>query len=159
MAAWLNGRKQQLCISSPITALDHNSNAAVYPACPPTLNNVHLQPCQAPYQREIMFCTHKSYQIICFCVSSVTVSGDQRCELNCRAIGFRFYVRQSDRVIDGTPCGQNETSICVAGRCQVGHLTHLPVAWPGLCTPAKPLGIEQNSDRMDGIRGKKSLIH
>ncbi|XP_035595858.2 thrombospondin type-1 domain-containing protein 4-like [Oncorhynchus keta] len=46
------------------------------------------------------------------------VSGDQRCELNCRAIGFRFYVRQSDRVIDGTPCGQNETSICVAGRCQ-----------------------------------------
>uniref|UniRef100_A0A8C8F5X4 PLAC domain-containing protein n=1 Tax=Oncorhynchus tshawytscha TaxID=74940 RepID=A0A8C8F5X4_ONCTS len=67
---------------------------------------------------EIMFCTHKSYQIICFCVSSVTVSGDQRCELNCRAIGFRFYVRQSNRVIDGTPCGQNETSICVAGRCQ-----------------------------------------
>uniref|UniRef100_A0A4W5NCB8 Thrombospondin type 1 domain containing 4 n=1 Tax=Hucho hucho TaxID=62062 RepID=A0A4W5NCB8_9TELE len=46
------------------------------------------------------------------------VSGDQRCKLNCRAIGFRFYVRQSDRVIDGTPCGQNETSICVAGRCQ-----------------------------------------
>uniref|UniRef100_A0A8C8F6Y9 PLAC domain-containing protein n=1 Tax=Oncorhynchus tshawytscha TaxID=74940 RepID=A0A8C8F6Y9_ONCTS len=46
------------------------------------------------------------------------VSGDQRCELNCRAIGFRFYVRQSDRVIDGTPCSQNETSICVAGRCQ-----------------------------------------
>ncbi|KAM9423451.1 thrombospondin type-1 domain-containing protein 4 isoform 2-T2 [Salvelinus alpinus] len=46
------------------------------------------------------------------------VSGDQRCELNCRAIGFRFYVRQSDRVIDGTPCGQNETFICVAGRCQ-----------------------------------------
>uniref|UniRef100_A0A4W5KHH2 Thrombospondin type 1 domain containing 4 n=1 Tax=Hucho hucho TaxID=62062 RepID=A0A4W5KHH2_9TELE len=46
------------------------------------------------------------------------IQGDQRCELNCRAIGFRFYVRQSDRVIDGTPCGQNETSICVAGRCQ-----------------------------------------
>nr|XP_023999956.1 thrombospondin type-1 domain-containing protein 4-like [Salvelinus alpinus] len=87
------------------------------------------------------------------------VSGDQRCELNCRAIGFRFYVRQSDRVIDGTPCGQNETFICVAGRCQVGHLTHLPVAWPGLWTPAKPLRIEQNSDRMDGIRGKKSIIH
>uniref|UniRef100_A0A6Q2YWC5 PLAC domain-containing protein n=1 Tax=Esox lucius TaxID=8010 RepID=A0A6Q2YWC5_ESOLU len=46
------------------------------------------------------------------------VPGDQHCELNCRAIGFRFYVRQSDRVIDGTPCGRNETSICVAGRCQ-----------------------------------------
>ncbi|XP_015238473.1 PREDICTED: thrombospondin type-1 domain-containing protein 4 isoform X1 [Cyprinodon variegatus] len=41
----------------------------------------------------------------------------QHCELNCRATGFRFYVRQSERVIDGTPCGQNETDMCVAGRC------------------------------------------
>uniref|UniRef100_A0AAY4CHA4 PLAC domain-containing protein n=1 Tax=Denticeps clupeoides TaxID=299321 RepID=A0AAY4CHA4_9TELE len=46
------------------------------------------------------------------------VPGDQHCELNCRAAGFRFYVRQSDRVIDGTPCGQNETWVCVAGKCQ-----------------------------------------
>ncbi|XP_058243483.1 thrombospondin type-1 domain-containing protein 4 [Hemibagrus wyckioides] len=46
------------------------------------------------------------------------VPGDQLCELNCRAIGHRFYVRQSGRVIDGTPCGQNETAICVAGTCQ-----------------------------------------
>ncbi|XP_056135345.1 thrombospondin type-1 domain-containing protein 4-like [Lampris incognitus] len=43
--------------------------------------------------------------------------GVQNCDLNCRAIGFRFYVRQSDRVTDGTPCGQNETSVCVAGKC------------------------------------------
>ncbi|KAF4071932.1 hypothetical protein AMELA_G00268540 [Ameiurus melas] len=49
------------------------------------------------------------------------VPGEQLCELNCRAIGYRFYVRQSDRVIDGTPCGQNETAICVAGTCQVGE--------------------------------------
>ncbi|XP_030579028.1 thrombospondin type-1 domain-containing protein 4-like [Archocentrus centrarchus] len=46
---------------------------------------------------------------------------EQHCELNCRAVGFRFYVRQSERVIDGTPCGQNETSLCVAGKCTVGH--------------------------------------
>ncbi|XP_022535551.2 thrombospondin type-1 domain-containing protein 4 isoform X2 [Astyanax mexicanus] len=46
------------------------------------------------------------------------VPEDQLCELNCRAIGYRFYVRLSERVIDGTPCGQNETSICVAGKCQ-----------------------------------------
>ncbi|TSK38384.1 Thrombospondin type-1 domain-containing protein 4 [Bagarius yarrelli] len=46
------------------------------------------------------------------------VPGDQICELNCRAIGYRFYVKQSDRVTDGTPCGQNETAICVAGKCQ-----------------------------------------
>ncbi|XP_060780131.1 thrombospondin type-1 domain-containing protein 4-like isoform X1 [Neoarius graeffei] len=46
------------------------------------------------------------------------VPGDHLCELNCRAVGYRFYVRQSARVIDGTPCGQNETAICVAGTCQ-----------------------------------------
>lgn len=53
-------------------------------------------------------------------INLLLVPGDQHCELNCRAIGFRFYVRQSDRVIDGTPCGQNDTSLCVAGKCTVG---------------------------------------
>lgn len=42
---------------------------------------------------------------------------DQQCELNCRAIGFRFYVRQSETATDGTPCGQNNTTLCVAGKC------------------------------------------
>lgn len=51
----------------------------------------------------------------------VSVPGDQHCELNCRAVGFRFYVRLSERVIDGTPCGQNESSLCVAGKCTVGQ--------------------------------------
>uniref|UniRef100_A0A1A8BQF4 ADAMTS-like 7 n=1 Tax=Nothobranchius kadleci TaxID=1051664 RepID=A0A1A8BQF4_NOTKA len=45
------------------------------------------------------------------------VPEEQHCELNCRAEGFRFYVRHSDRVIDGTPCGQNQTFLCVAGKC------------------------------------------
>ncbi|XP_034535418.1 thrombospondin type-1 domain-containing protein 4-like [Notolabrus celidotus] len=45
------------------------------------------------------------------------VPGDQHCELNCRAIGFRFYVQQSARVIDGTPCGKNDSSLCAAGKC------------------------------------------
>ncbi|XP_019722359.1 thrombospondin type-1 domain-containing protein 4 [Hippocampus comes] len=45
------------------------------------------------------------------------VAGDQDCELNCRAAGFRFYVRLSDKVIDGTPCGPNNSSVCVAGKC------------------------------------------
>ncbi|XP_013881562.1 thrombospondin type-1 domain-containing protein 4 isoform X2 [Austrofundulus limnaeus] len=46
------------------------------------------------------------------------VPEEQHCELNCRAVGFRFYVRQSDRVIDGTPCGLNDTFLCVAGKCE-----------------------------------------
>ncbi|XP_038606171.1 thrombospondin type-1 domain-containing protein 4 [Tachyglossus aculeatus] len=46
------------------------------------------------------------------------VKGDQKCELNCRATGYRFYVRQAATVIDGTPCDQNGTAICVAGQCK-----------------------------------------
>ncbi|XP_005987839.2 thrombospondin type-1 domain-containing protein 4 [Latimeria chalumnae] len=46
------------------------------------------------------------------------VRGHQRCELNCRAVGYRFYVRQAEKVIDGTPCDQNGTSICVSGQCK-----------------------------------------
>ncbi|KAK7913517.1 hypothetical protein WMY93_013728 [Mugilogobius chulae] len=42
---------------------------------------------------------------------------EQQCELHCRAIGFRFYVRQSKAVIDGTLCGQNDSTLCVAGKC------------------------------------------
>lgn len=51
------------------------------------------------------------------------VKGSQKCELNCRAIGYRFYVRQAEKVIDGTPCDQNGTSICVAGQCKVRLLS------------------------------------
>ncbi|XP_048375677.1 thrombospondin type-1 domain-containing protein 4-like [Sphaerodactylus townsendi] len=46
------------------------------------------------------------------------VKGSQKCELNCRAVGYRFYVRQAETVIDGTPCDQNGTSICVSGQCK-----------------------------------------
>ncbi|XP_029766655.1 thrombospondin type-1 domain-containing protein 4-like [Terrapene carolina triunguis] len=53
------------------------------------------------------------------------VKGSQKCELNCRAIGYRFYVRQAEKVIDGTPCDQNGTSVCVSGQCKNLPLKHL----------------------------------
>uniref|UniRef100_UPI00398E87E1 thrombospondin type-1 domain-containing protein 4-like isoform X3 n=1 Tax=Pristiophorus japonicus TaxID=55135 RepID=UPI00398E87E1 len=46
------------------------------------------------------------------------VRGHQKCELNCRASGYRFYVRQAEKVIDGTPCDRNATSLCVSGQCK-----------------------------------------
>lgn len=46
------------------------------------------------------------------------VKGDRKCELNCQAMGYRFYVRQAEKVIDGTPCDQNGTAICVSGQCK-----------------------------------------
>lgn len=45
------------------------------------------------------------------------VQGSQRCELNCRPHGFRFYVRHTEKVQDGTLCQPGSLDICVAGRC------------------------------------------
>ncbi|XP_053331275.1 ADAMTS-like protein 4 [Spea bombifrons] len=45
------------------------------------------------------------------------VSGDQRCALNCRPIGYRFYVRHTEKVQDGTPCELGSSDICVGGQC------------------------------------------
>lgn len=49
----------------------------------------------------------------------LVVKGNRKCELNCQAMGYRFYVRQAEKVIDGTPCDQNGTAICVSGQCKV----------------------------------------
>ncbi|XP_051901942.1 thrombospondin type-1 domain-containing protein 4-like isoform X2 [Pristis pectinata] len=45
------------------------------------------------------------------------VRKEQRCELNCRPAGYRFYVRHADRVLDGTPCEANSSDVCVGGQC------------------------------------------
>ncbi|XP_029142323.1 ADAMTS-like protein 4 [Protobothrops mucrosquamatus] len=45
------------------------------------------------------------------------VWGSQRCELNCRPLGYRFYVRHTEKVQDGTPCESLSQDICVAGQC------------------------------------------
>ncbi|KAM4662978.1 ADAMTS-like protein 4 isoform 2-T2 [Discoglossus pictus] len=45
------------------------------------------------------------------------VRGNQRCELNCRPIGYRFYVRHTEKVQDGTPCEPGSFDVCVGGQC------------------------------------------
>ncbi|CAL8359785.1 unnamed protein product [Arctogadus glacialis] len=43
---------------------------------------------------------------------------DKQCELTCRPVGYRFYVRQAEQVRDGTPCLNLTTNdLCVGGRC------------------------------------------
>lgn len=50
----------------------------------------------------------------------VAVGADKQCELTCRPAGYRFYVRLSERVRDGTPCVNTSTNdVCVEGRCLV----------------------------------------
>ncbi|XP_047454821.1 thrombospondin type-1 domain-containing protein 4 isoform X2 [Mugil cephalus] len=46
------------------------------------------------------------------------VGPDKQCELTCRPAGYRFYVRQAERVRDGTPCfNVSANDVCVEGRC------------------------------------------
>ncbi|KAL7393955.1 hypothetical protein ABVT39_018297 [Epinephelus coioides] len=46
------------------------------------------------------------------------VGVDKQCELTCRPAGYRFYVRQAERVRDGTPCfNVSSNDVCVEGRC------------------------------------------
>uniref|UniRef100_A0A8C7Z2Y3 PLAC domain-containing protein n=1 Tax=Oryzias sinensis TaxID=183150 RepID=A0A8C7Z2Y3_9TELE len=46
------------------------------------------------------------------------VGEDKQCELTCRPAGYRFYVRQAERVRDGTPCFNVSTNdVCIEGRC------------------------------------------
>ncbi|XP_030605999.1 thrombospondin type-1 domain-containing protein 4 [Archocentrus centrarchus] len=46
------------------------------------------------------------------------VGADKQCELTCRPAGYRFYVRQAERVRDGTPCFNVSTNdVCVEGQC------------------------------------------
>ncbi|XP_041648933.1 thrombospondin type-1 domain-containing protein 4 [Cheilinus undulatus] len=46
------------------------------------------------------------------------VGADKQCELTCRPAGYRFYVRQAERVRDGTSCFNVTTNdVCVEGRC------------------------------------------
>ncbi|XP_038648541.1 thrombospondin type-1 domain-containing protein 4-like isoform X1 [Scyliorhinus canicula] len=46
------------------------------------------------------------------------VTDNQKCELNCRAIGYKFYVRHATQVIDGTPCEPGSLNVCVNGQCK-----------------------------------------
>lgn len=53
---------------------------------------------------------------------SFAVHGNQRCALNCRPIGYRFYVRHTEKVQDGTPCEPGSLDVCVDGQCLVSFL-------------------------------------
>ena len=49
------------------------------------------------------------------------IAGENVCELNCRALTFRFYALLNETVIDGTLCHPDDPSrVCVAGSCKVG---------------------------------------
>ncbi|KAM6219031.1 ADAMTS-like protein 4 [Rhynchocyon petersi] len=92
-----SGEKEQLraCIQAP---------------CPPEQPDPRALQCAAFDSQEFM---GQLYQWEPF----TEVQGSQRCELNCRPRGFRFYVRHTEKVQDGTLCLPGALDICVAGRC------------------------------------------
>ncbi|XP_033066245.1 A disintegrin and metalloproteinase with thrombospondin motifs 9 isoform X3 [Trachypithecus francoisi] len=48
-----------------------------------------------------------------------------RCKLFCRVAGNTAYYQLRDRVIDGTPCGQDTNDICVQGLCRQAGCDHV----------------------------------
>ncbi|XP_063001780.1 ADAMTS-like protein 4 [Elgaria multicarinata webbii] len=78
--------------------------------CPPDRPDPRAVQCAAYNNQEFM---GRLYQWEPF----TDVRGSQRCELNCRPIGYRFYVRHTEKVQDGTPCEAGSPDICVAGHC------------------------------------------
>ncbi|XP_058144334.1 A disintegrin and metalloproteinase with thrombospondin motifs 9 isoform X15 [Dasypus novemcinctus] len=48
-----------------------------------------------------------------------------RCKLFCRVAGNTAYYQLRDRVVDGTPCGQNTNDICVQGLCRQAGCDHV----------------------------------
>ncbi|PSN39987.1 hypothetical protein C0J52_25071 [Blattella germanica] len=49
------------------------------------------------------------------------IRAPNKCELNCRASGFRFYATLNKTAVDGTPCqgANNDRWVCVSGFCKV----------------------------------------
>ncbi|XP_069672042.1 papilin-like [Periplaneta americana] len=45
-----------------------------------------------------------------------------KCELNCRAVGYRFYATLNKTAVDGTSChgATNDRWVCVSGLCKTG---------------------------------------
>ncbi|XP_060114685.1 ADAMTS-like protein 4 [Heteronotia binoei] len=80
--------------------------------CPPDRPDPRAVQCAAYNNQEFM---GRFYQWEPF----RDVQGAQRCELNCHPIGYRFYVRHTEKVQDGTPCEVGSPDICVAGQCLV----------------------------------------
>nr|XP_006004481.1 PREDICTED: A disintegrin and metalloproteinase with thrombospondin motifs 9 [Latimeria chalumnae] len=47
------------------------------------------------------------------------------CKLFCRVAGSTAYYQLRDRVVDGTPCGEDTTDICVQGLCRQAGCDHV----------------------------------
>ncbi|XP_015978257.2 ADAMTS-like protein 4 isoform X3 [Rousettus aegyptiacus] len=99
--------------SSPVPRCSGESEqlrACSQAPCPPEQPDPRALQCSAFDSQEFM---GQLYQWEPF----TEVQGFQRCELNCRPRGFRFYVRHTEKVQDGTLCQPGALDICVAGRC------------------------------------------
>ncbi|KAA0702887.1 Thrombospondin type-1 domain-containing protein 4 [Triplophysa tibetana] len=80
-------------------------------ACPGAPVNPRAEQCAAFNSQEFM---GRVYDWEPF----TEVGLEQQCELTCRPVRYRFYVRQAERVRDGTPCANNTPNdLCVGGRC------------------------------------------
>lgn len=88
------------------------------PSCTSSLQGRCIQKLHSLRWSQWHFMLCNNPVMLFFCVS---VGVDKQCELTCRPAGYRFYVRQAERVRDGTRCfNVSSNDVCVEGRCLVG---------------------------------------
>uniref|UniRef100_A0A452GKF0 PLAC domain-containing protein n=1 Tax=Gopherus agassizii TaxID=38772 RepID=A0A452GKF0_9SAUR len=104
------GSSVETCVASPSAIFSCIPASFPFQPCPADQPDARAVQCAAFNTQEFM---GRLYQWEPF----TDVRGSQRCELNCRPVGFRFYVRHTEKVQDGTPCEAASLDICVAGEC------------------------------------------
>ena len=60
--------------------------------------------------------------IVAWLLAISSVDKNKQCKLTCRAVGKSYYFTL-DNVVDGTPCTEDGTDICVGGKCLVSGLS------------------------------------
>ncbi|XP_078586196.1 papilin-like, partial [Branchiostoma floridae x Branchiostoma japonicum] len=79
-------------------------------ACPPGTPDAREEQCTAHNSKPFMGRLYRWEPFL---------EAPQKCELNCRAKGYRFYARLSLSVTDGTPCSPGSPDVCIGGQCKV----------------------------------------
>uniref|UniRef100_A0A8C4YAZ9 ADAMTS like 4 n=1 Tax=Gopherus evgoodei TaxID=1825980 RepID=A0A8C4YAZ9_9SAUR len=105
------------------------------------------EPCPAdqPDARAVQCAAFNTQEFMGPWIHVVAVRGSQRCELNCRPVGFRFYVRHTEKGAGRQHRARPASlDICVAGECLV-----TPAATGGP-------GVQPDAGQLRGVRGDHS---
>ncbi|XP_025899013.1 ADAMTS-like protein 4 [Nothoprocta perdicaria] len=92
----------------------HQLRACLLQSCPPGQPSLPALQCAALDEREFLGRRFRWEPFLDAADGCGAARGARGCELNCRPVGHRFYVRHAEPLNDGAPCAGG---ICAHGRC------------------------------------------